>query len=91
MNEIKLAIVGYRNFTNYDNLKTVVDLWVQKYGIPNCIISGGCKGADTLAERYANENNIKMTIFYPDRQQFPKGNIAFWERDKLIAEKSHIY
>jgi YspA, cpYpsA-related SLOG family len=59
----KWAIVGSREFNDYNKLKQTLD----KYILPSDeIISGGANGADKLAERYANENDIKIEIFYPD-------------------------
>lgn len=40
----------------------------------NCteIVSGGADGIDSLAERYAHENHLKLTIFYPDYKTYGK-------------------
>lgn len=32
------------------------------------LVSGGAKGADALAERYASENNIEIEVFNADWQ-----------------------
>lgn len=50
------------------------------------IISGGAKGADSLAERYANENNIFMTVFIPEWSLY--GKSAGYRRNELIVENS---
>ena len=63
---INLAIVGSRTFDNYDILKNKINTFIESYGIPDMIISGGAKGADTLARKYATDNNIKMIEFLPD-------------------------
>ncbi len=41
---------------------------------PGCseIISGGAKGVDTMAERYASENNLLLTVIRPDYDTFDK-------------------
>lgn len=51
------------------------------------IISGGAKGADSLAEQYANLNNIDTIIFKPD-WSIGKGAAAI--RNIKIVENSDI-
>lgn len=58
---MKVAVVGSRNFSNYELLKDTLS----QYNITT-IVSGGAIGADRLAERYARENNIDTKIYYPD-------------------------
>lgn len=75
---MKLAIVGSRTFDNYEMVKQVLkDLNITE------IVSGGAKGADTLAERYATENNISTTIFKPDWDKL--GRAAGMIRNKQIV------
>lgn len=61
-----LAIVGSRDFQDYDRLCEVISEWCSEHGSIDGIVSGGCKGADTLAERYAADNKIPMEIHPPD-------------------------
>ena len=56
---MKLAIVGSRTFNDYKLLKEECD----KILCINTIISGGAKGADTLAERYAKEKGYNLKVF----------------------------
>lgn len=49
---MKIAVVGSRKFDNYDLLKTTLQAFEQKATL---VISGGAKGADTLAERWSKE------------------------------------
>lgn len=62
---MKVLVCGGRHFSNYSVLSSILDDCLTKcnYGEEIEIVSGGCKGADSLAERYANENNIAMKIF----------------------------
>lgn len=59
---MKLAIVGSRTFSRYGWFKFVV---VHYYPICNIeqIVSGGAKGADSLAKRYAKEYDIPYLEF----------------------------
>jgi predicted Rossmann fold nucleotide-binding protein DprA/Smf involved in DNA uptake len=56
---MKTAVVGTRTFDDYQALKKTLDNLKNK---PTEIISGGARGADALAERYAMEYNLPMTI-----------------------------
>ena len=47
------------------------------------IISGGAKGADTLAQRYARDNGIPIYIIYPDYRKY--GKVAPFRRNVIIA------
>lgn len=58
---MKVAVIGSRIFDDYELVKETlsnIDITL--------LVSGGAKGADSLGERYANENNITTLIFKPD-------------------------
>jgi hypothetical protein len=58
---MKVAVIGSRTFDDYELVKETlssIDITL--------LVSGGAKGADSLGERYANENNITTLIFKPD-------------------------
>ena len=82
-NGITLAIVGTRTFDNYKLLKEKVNEINKKTKI-NMIVSGGCKGADELANKYAEEKHIPTKIFIPNWKKF--GESAGPIRNKLIIE-----
>ena len=57
---MQLAIVGSRDFDDYERMVSVLwDLLAVKKGtIPkDVIVSGGAKGADSLAKQYAKEED----------------------------------
>lgn len=62
---IRLAVVGTRTFTDYPVLCKALDAVRTKHAVEK-IVSGGARGADRLAERYAKENGIPMQIKVPD-------------------------
>jgi len=66
---MKVAVIGSRSFNDYERVKQTLSSMTI-----TLIISGGAKGADTLAERYAKENGIPTKIFLPD-----------WEKHKKAA------
>jgi len=78
---MKIAIVGSRSFNNYKLLKNEIDKFKKEYHITE-IVTGGAKGADVLAEKYAKENNIKLTVFYPDWNKYGK-KAGFIRNDKI--------
>jgi len=82
---MRIAIVGSRGFTNFDFLeKTILD----NYKLENIteIISGGAKGADTLAEQFAIKHSIPMSIFTPDWELY--GKSADYKRNIQIIDMS---
>ncbi len=60
---MRLAIVGSRNFTDPERLSRTVD---KVQGDITLIVSGGARGADTLAEYYAKKKSIPYLIFPAD-------------------------
>lgn len=78
----KLAVVGSRRFTDYALMKRVLDKRLDDIEL---IISGGARGADTLAQRYAKENGLPIHIYYPNYKRF-EGRIAPLKRNITIAE-----
>lgn len=52
------------------------------------IISGGARGVDSLAERFARSQGIPVTVFLPDYPQY--GRKAPLVRDRLIAEACDV-
>ncbi len=56
----KLAVIGSRNWP--DSKKILDFLNVSKDKI-SCIVSGGARGVDSIAEDWADKNNIDKKIF----------------------------
>ena len=81
---MKLGIVGSRDFDDEEFIFETIKL----YGIKNIdlIVSGGCKGPDLIAEKFAKENNIGTLIFKPDWKKY--GRAAGPIRNKSIIENS---
>lgn len=78
---MKLAIIGSRSFNNYDYLVRVLEPYKSKIDL---VISGGAKGADSLGELWAKENNIETLIFLADWDK--NGKAAGFIRNKDIIE-----
>lgn len=76
---INLAVVGSRDFNDYSYMKEVL----QWFDIKR-IISGGAKGADHLAEKYAAEHGLPITVFPAEWERF--GKSAGYKRNMKIVE-----
>lgn len=60
----RLAVIGSRGFDDYEFLCKELHEYDKSYGPITEIITGGAKGADKLAERFAKNHNIKVTVLY---------------------------
>lgn len=87
---INLAIVGCRSYDDYKTFKTILDDFIDEIGSkPDTIISGGAKGIDSMAEKYAKDNNIPVNIFYPDWDKY--GRVAGILRNtNIINSSTHV-
>lgn len=86
---MKIAIIGSRKFTDYDLLKNQVQDYIEAQNYSNItIVSGGAKGADTLAEQFAEEYQYEMKIFHPNWEQL--GRNACSDRNTQIVEFADI-
>lgn len=88
-----LAIVGSRSFTDYTLLKNTLDnLYPDKKVIAE-IVSGGARGADMLAERYAREYGIKMIRLRPQWQTVNKvynPRAGFERNEQIVKRADHV-
>lgn len=80
---MRIGVVGSRDISDYDYVRLVLSTIVQPDDI---IISGGAKGVDRLAERYANENDIECVVYKPDWDKY--GKQAGLIRNGTIVEDS---
>jgi hypothetical protein len=86
---MKLAVVGSRGFNNYPYMKEALDALLFSYWVWTCtIVSGGAKGADNFAERYAREENHRLVVFLPEWEKY--GKSAGFRRNELIVEKADM-
>lgn len=82
INRMKLAVVGGRDFEDYRLLYD--SLWpITRFDTE--IISGGARGADSLAERFAMQCLLNYTEFPADWEQY--GKRAGYLRNKLIVDE----
>lgn len=84
-NEFFCMIVGTRTFDDYDTLKSIMDkMLVNKQEKDIVIVSGGARGADSLAERYAHENGHQLIVFPANWDE--EKNRAGYNRNERMHE-----
>lgn len=85
---MNIAIVGGRDFNDYDLLKNTLNNYIENKSFLSAIVSGGAKGADTLAEKYAEEIGVEMIVFPPNYEKY--GRLATLHRNTEIIVASDI-
>jgi hypothetical protein len=84
---MKLAIVGSRCFNDYPLMEKTISELFKEEEIEQ-IISGGAKGADTLAEQWAKNHKKELRIIIPSWASL--GRAAGFERNVQIVKDSDI-
>lgn len=86
--KVALAIVGSRDYSEYDNFCIHLNYWIKTHpGLKiNSIVSGGAKGVDSLAHKYAETHNIPITIHYANWVKY--GRSAGPMRNQLIVNNA---
>ena len=78
--EFFCLVVGSRTFTDYHFFSKKMDkVLSSKQDKKIILVSGGAKGTDTMAERYAKSRNYKMYVINAD---WNKGSVAGYERNE---------
>ena len=82
---MKLAIVGSRTFDDWELFQIEVDSYREHLSKPvTTIVSGGAKGADRFARRYALLYDLELVEFLPDWDRF--GKSAGFRRNRDIVD-----
>jgi len=80
---MKVAVIGSRNFNDYQKMKDTLDaIEITE------LVTSGAKGADTLAEQYACERGLPFRIFLPLHKRDPQVKYHvkwFFERNKELV------
>ena len=82
----RVVIAGCRDYENYDEAKKFIDFYISEIRKENeiIILSGGAGGADSLGERYAEENGFNIEKYPAEWSKF--GKSAGPIRNKQMAE-----
>ncbi len=81
---MRLIIAGSRDFDDYEMLKLRLDEILRNTSEPIEVVSGTCKGADLLGERYAEERGYVIKRFPVDWDKH--GKKAGYLRNLEMAE-----
>ena len=85
MDKFALLIAGSRGFNDYETLKKYCNLLLCRQKDKSiCIVSGGARGADALAERYAREQGYELKVFPAQWDKY--GTSAGYRRNKEMHE-----
>ena len=84
----RIIIAGGRNFNDYNLLKEKVDNIISDKRKTHqiYIVSGKARGADSLGEKYANENGLNIMEFPADWDKH--GRSAGYKRNVEMAENA---
>lgn len=93
---MKVAVVGSRSFADstymHDKLTgilwDIVDHWGNDLPLDITIISGGARGADSLAEQWAKKWGYETNIFPAEWDKY--GKSAGYKRNELIVQECDI-
>ena len=82
---VRIITAGGRDFGDYRLLADTLDSLLTELETDDItIVSGGCRGADTLGERYASEHGIPIKVFPADWKTW--GRAAGPIRNRQMAE-----
>lgn len=84
----RVAVVGSRDFKHYGLLCYYLDNFFFRSDSPIKIISGGAKGADSLAEKFAEARNIKTKVYKANWEKY--GKKAGFLRNKKIIKNCDV-
>ena len=85
-----LAIVGSRDFNDWKTFCKFVQQALEKWGeTPQKIVSGGARGADTLAKKWAGERGIPIEEHFPEWDNLGKAAGPIRNR-KIVADATHL-
>lgn len=86
---LRVVVAGCRDYHNYQEAKAFIDEIL--YGIDVTeitFLSGRCRGADMLGERYAKERGISIEYYPADWNKYK--NAAGPIRNRQMAEASDM-
>ena len=80
---VKIIVAGTRDFNDYALLKEKLDKVLAHFGKFE-VVSGKARGADSLGERYARENDLPIAEFPAEWDKY--GKSAGYRRNAEMAD-----
>lgn len=84
---MKVIIAGSRSFNDYSLLYNVCYFELSIYNNIE-IVSGGARGADSLGEKFAHDNNYKLKVFPAKWDKY--GKRAGYLRNREMAQYADV-
>lgn len=86
---MNLLIAGSRYFTDYSLANEFINSCLQDFKEEQVtILSGGCRGADAIGERYANEHGYGLCRYPADWKRY--GKAAGPIRNRIMVENADV-
>lgn len=84
--ERRVIIAGSREMADYEAAKKVISGVIGEIGggAPVRVVSGHCRGADILGERYAGEHGLELAVFPAEWNRY--GRRAGFIRNTRMAD-----
>lgn len=88
---VKIAVVGSRNFSDYNLFCENLEYLTQNIKEDIIFISGKCSsGADKMIADYCRENNKQLIEFPPDYIKYPGKHALFKRNDEIVANCDYL-
>lgn len=84
-----VGIVGSRDFTNYRALEKFILSHLSLSQITG-VVSGGARGADTLAEQFADRHNLPVKVYPADWKKFGKA-AGIIRNDDIVKDSDVLF
>lgn len=84
-NGLRMVVAGSRTIGHYPIVADIIEDAIDQFGIsPSTIISGHARGVDSLAEKWAKQNGVKVELHPADWDRY--GKAAGHIRNKEMAK-----
>lgn len=83
--KMRIAIVGSRNWEQW----FLISDFIETLPPDTVIISGGAKGADSIAEKWAHEYGLTTEIYLPDWDKYGK-SAGFLRNTEIVAHADMV-
>lgn len=91
MEVVKIAVIGSRNYSDYEEFKEQLEYLTQNIKEEVVYVSGAClSGADALVVRFCQENNKQLIEYPPDYIKYPGKHALFKRNDEIVAECDYL-